>query len=59
LNYLGSKITNDARRTREIKSRDFVAKATFHKRIFFSQQIGLKIKAETSKSATLNCGAEC
>jgi len=57
MNYLGSKITNDARRTREIKSRHFVAKSAFNK-IFFSQQIGLKFKTETSKVLRLEYGAE-
>jgi hypothetical protein len=43
-NRLGSVITNDARRTREIKSGIYMAKAAFSKKkpFFFYQQIGLK-----------------
>jgi hypothetical protein len=49
LNYLGSMITNDARCTREIKSRIAMTKAAFNKKKTFHQQIGLKLKEETSK----------
>jgi hypothetical protein len=49
-NYLGSWITNDARCTREIKSRIAMAKAAFNeKKNIFHQQTGLKFKEETSK----------
>ena len=49
LEYLGSVITNDARRTRETKSRIALAKAAFRKKTFFHQQIELKFKEETGK----------
>ena len=42
LNYLGSKIKNDARSTRETKSRIIMTKLHSTRRRFFSQQIGLK-----------------
>jgi hypothetical protein len=45
-NYLGNMITNDARCTREIKSRIVMAKAAFNKKNLFT---GLKFKEETSK----------
>jgi hypothetical protein len=48
-NYLGSMITNDARYTREIKSRIAMAKAAFNKKESFFLQTGLKFKEETSK----------
>jgi hypothetical protein len=47
-NYLGSMITNDARCTREIKSRIAVAKTAFNKKKTFHQQTGLQFKEETS-----------
>jgi hypothetical protein len=48
LNYMGSVVTNDARCTSEIKSRNVVAKATFNKKeAFFHQQIGLRFQEET------------
>jgi hypothetical protein len=46
---LGSLITNDARETREIKSRIAMAKAAFNKRkVFFFTRFGLKLKEETN-----------
>jgi hypothetical protein len=50
-NYLGSMITNDARCTREIKSRIAMAKAALNKKKknLFQQQTGLKFKEETGK----------
>jgi hypothetical protein len=49
-NCVGSMITNDARCTREIKSRIAVAKSVFNKKkTFFYQQIGRKFKEETSE----------
>jgi hypothetical protein len=48
-NYLGSMITNDARCTREIKSRIAMAKAALNKKKTFHQKSGLKFKEETSK----------
>ena len=49
-NYLGSMIINDARCTREIKSRIAMAKTAFNrKKTLFTQQIGLKSKEETIK----------
>jgi hypothetical protein len=41
-------LTNDARCTREIKSRIAMAKAAFNKKNFH-QQTGIKFKEETSK----------
>jgi len=40
--------TNDARRTREIKSSFVMEKAAFCKKTTFYQQTGLKFKEETS-----------
>jgi hypothetical protein len=48
-NYLGSMVTNDARCTREIKSKIAMAKAAFNKKKTLHQQTGLKFKEETSK----------
>jgi hypothetical protein len=48
LNYLGSMIKNDARRTREIKSRTVTATAAFDNNSFH-KSIGLAFKEETSK----------
>jgi len=41
--------TNDARRTREIKSSFVMEKAAFYKKKTFYQQTGLKFKEETSE----------
>jgi hypothetical protein len=41
-------ITNDARRTREIKSSLVMEKTAFYKKTFY-QQTGLKCKKETSE----------
>jgi hypothetical protein len=49
VNYLGSIITNDARCTREIKSRIVMAKAAFNKKKTLFTRTGLKFKEETSK----------
>jgi len=43
-----SGITNDARCTCETKPRTAMAKAAFSKKKTFHQQIGLKLKEETS-----------
>jgi hypothetical protein len=48
-NYLGSMITNNARCTREIKSRIVMAKAAFNNKKTFHQKSVLKFKEETSK----------
>ena len=48
LNYLGSMIRNDARRTWEIKSRIVMATVAFDKNSFY-KSIGLAFKEETSK----------
>jgi hypothetical protein len=40
--YLGSTITNDARCTREIKSRIAMGKSTFSRKKTLHQQIGLQ-----------------
>jgi hypothetical protein len=53
-NILVTMITNDAKCTREIKSRVALAKATFNeKKTYFQQQIGLKFKEGTSKVLNL------
>jgi hypothetical protein len=41
--------TNDARRTREIKSSFIMEIAAFYKKKIFYQQTGLKFKEETSE----------
>jgi hypothetical protein len=49
-NYLVSMITNDARCTREIKSRIAMAKAAFNKKKnLFIRKLDFKFKEETSK----------
>jgi hypothetical protein len=49
-NYLGNLMTNDARCTREIKSRSVMTKSSIQQEgDSFHQQIGLKFKEETSK----------
>jgi hypothetical protein len=45
---LDTKIKNDARYTREIKSRIAMAKAGFNMKKTFHQQIGFKFKKEAS-----------
>ena len=48
--YLGSKLTNDGRCTREIKSRIAMAKAAFSKkRALFSSTLGLKLRKKLVK----------
>jgi hypothetical protein len=47
--YLESLTTNNARRTREIKSRVAIAEAAFNKKNSFYQQIELKFKEESGK----------
>jgi hypothetical protein len=42
-------MTNNARCTREIKSRIAMGKATFNRKKTFHQKIGLKFKEETSE----------
>jgi hypothetical protein len=50
LNYFGSVITNNARCTREIKSRIAMAKAAFNKKKnLFTSKLEFKFKEETSK----------
>jgi hypothetical protein len=50
LNYLGSMITNDARYTREIKSRIAKAKAAFNKKNnFFTSKLDLNLRKKLVK----------
>jgi len=42
-NYFGSLITNDARRTHEIKSRIAMAKAAFNKKTYFTIKFDLNL----------------
>ena len=50
LNYLSNMITNDARCTREIKSRIVMAKAAFNrKRTLFTSSLGLTCEEESSE----------
>jgi hypothetical protein len=51
--YLSILITNDARRTHEIKSRILVAKAAFNKNTYH-QQIGLNFKEDTKGKLNLD-----
>jgi hypothetical protein len=44
MNYLDSIITNDARFTREIKSRFAMAKAAFSTKILFTSQLDLNLR---------------
>jgi hypothetical protein len=53
LNYFGSIITNGGRCMRKMTSRIDVGKIAFYRKKSFPQQIGLKIKAETSKMLCL------
>jgi len=39
LNYLGNGLTTDARRIREIKSRIFMAKVAFNKKLLFTSKL--------------------
>jgi len=48
-NSLGSRITNDARCTREIKSRIAVAKSAFSKKTHFTSKLDLKLRKELVK----------
>jgi hypothetical protein len=49
-NYLGSMITNDARCTREIKSRISMAKAAFNKKKpLFTSKLDLELRKEIVK----------
>jgi hypothetical protein len=48
-NCLGSMITNDARCTREIKSRIFMAKAAFKKKTLFTSKLDLNLRKELVK----------
>jgi hypothetical protein len=48
-NYLGSIITNDARCTREIKSRIVMAKAAFNKKILFTSILDLNLRKKLVK----------
>jgi hypothetical protein len=50
LNYLSGMITNDARCTREIKSRIAMTKAAFNKqKILFTGQLGLNLRKKQLK----------
>jgi hypothetical protein len=61
-NYLGSMITNDARCTREIKSRIATAKAAFNKKkILFASKLDLNLRKKLVKCYIWSkalCGAE-
>jgi hypothetical protein len=48
-NCLGSMITNDARCTREIKSRIAMAKAAFNKKIIFTSKLHLNLRKKLVK----------
>jgi hypothetical protein len=48
-NYLGSMITNDARCTREIKSRIAMAKAAFNKKTLFTNKLDLNLRKKLVK----------
>jgi hypothetical protein len=48
-NYLGSVITNDARCTREIKSRIAMAKAAFNKKTLFTSKLDLYLRKKLVK----------
>jgi hypothetical protein len=47
--YLGSMITSNTRCTHEIKSRIFVAKATFNKKALFTSKLDLNLKKKLVK----------
>jgi hypothetical protein len=57
--YLGSVLTNDGRRTCEIKSGIAMAKAAFNKKKTLFQNTGLKFEEETSKMLQLDHGFVC
>jgi hypothetical protein len=48
-NYLGSTITNDARCTREIKSRIAMAKAAFNKKTLFTSKMDFNLRKKLVK----------
>jgi hypothetical protein len=48
-NYLGSMITNEARCTREIKSRIAMAKAEFNKKTLFTSKLDLNLRKKLVK----------
>jgi hypothetical protein len=48
-NYFGSLITNDARCTREIKSRIVTAEAAFNKKTLFTSKVDLKLRKKLVK----------
>jgi len=50
--YLGSMITFVGRYTRENQSRVAKVKIAFNKKKTFHEQVGFKLKEETSKNAT-------
>lgn len=50
LSYLDSLITDDARCTREIKSRIVTAKAAFNKKTLFTSKMDLDLRKELEKS---------
>jgi hypothetical protein len=47
--YLGSMITNDARCTREIKSRIAMAEAAFNKKTLFTSKLNLNLRKKLVK----------
>jgi hypothetical protein len=58
LNYLGRKITNDARCTPEIISRSVMAKVIFHKiKAFFTNKLDFNLRNKRANVSTLY-GAE-
>jgi hypothetical protein len=48
-NYLGSMVTNDARCTREIKTRIAMAKAAFNKNNLFTSKLYLNLRKKLVK----------
>jgi hypothetical protein len=52
INYLGSLITNDARRTLEVKSRIAMAKAKFIKKTLFISKLDLNLRKKLVKCYT-------
>jgi hypothetical protein len=50
--YLGSMLTNDGRRTCEIKSRIAMAKAAFNKKTLFTSKLDLNLRKKLVKCYT-------
>jgi hypothetical protein len=57
--YLGSMISNDARCTREIKSRFAVAKSAFNKKTLFTSKLHLNLRKKTSKVLHFSIALYC